>query len=332
VSAFVVAYRVSQETGVPYVLDFRDAWTITDNDFENLRPAWAVRRDRRNLYRVLQTAHAIVFRYRREAECYWRAYAGAFDHAKVHIIPNGFDGSIDDAPIRAGDKCTIVYTGTLSSYRYDALLQALQTLKRGDPERAGRLSLIFVGDSAEGFRRDVHARGLYDIVEIRPPVSHSDVSRLYRDAHGLLVFGRPADMGGYELFAGAKLFEYLKAGRPIVGVLPRDETRNILDRVGATTVADVDSPSEITALLSSLIETWKAGRLEDLAPDRRACEAFSAENQTAALVRALNGEAAAEPFVPGTVDVPPSLRRKIEETDWLSARPRTMVQPVLAGH
>src|SRR5262245_39214820 len=43
VSSFVVAQRVSQRTGIPYVLDFRDPWTITCTEFETRRPAWATR-------------------------------------------------------------------------------------------------------------------------------------------------------------------------------------------------------------------------------------------------------------------------------------------------
>src|SRR5205085_1882975 len=38
VSSFVVAEEVSRRTGVPFVLDFRDPWTIGANDFDDKRP------------------------------------------------------------------------------------------------------------------------------------------------------------------------------------------------------------------------------------------------------------------------------------------------------
>src|SRR2546430_64640 len=79
VSSFVVAQRASQRTGVPYVLDFRDPWTITCTEFEARRPAWATGMDRRTLYRFLKGAQAVIFRYDTEAECYWCAYRGALD-------------------------------------------------------------------------------------------------------------------------------------------------------------------------------------------------------------------------------------------------------------
>jgi len=124
-------------------------------------------------------------------------------------------------------------------------------------------------------------------------------------------------MKGYELFAGAKLFGYLKAGRPIVGVLPPDETKKILHRVGVRTVADVDSVSEITTVLCDVLDNWCKGTLSSLVPDRKACEAYSSERQTAALMRALDGLPADEAFVPGTYDIPPSLRDTIGPNGWL---------------
>ena len=61
-SSFIVAERVSQRIGVPYVLDFRDSWTLTCNeDFEMLRPRWAVRQDRRLLDRLFRSAQAVNF-------------------------------------------------------------------------------------------------------------------------------------------------------------------------------------------------------------------------------------------------------------------------------
>jgi hypothetical protein len=124
-------------------------------------------------------------------------------------------------------------------------------------------------------------------------------------------------MKGYELFAAAKLFGYLKAGRPILGIVPDDETKNVLRRVGARTVADVDSVPDITRVLRMVIDCWSAGTLSTLVPDSKACETYSSEYQAATLVRALEGLPAKEPFVPGAQMVPASLRSSIETKNWL---------------
>jgi hypothetical protein len=104
-SAFVVAHRAWQQTGIPYVLDFQDSWTLTCNeDFEALRPDWATHRDRRLLHTLFEDARAVIFRYETEAESYWRAYPGALTRDRIHIIPNGYDGRIEAFEHAQGDR------------------------------------------------------------------------------------------------------------------------------------------------------------------------------------------------------------------------------------
>ncbi|MEK6801995.1 MAG: hypothetical protein AABZ34_04925 [Nitrospirota bacterium] len=315
-AAFRVVREVSKHTGVPYVLDFDDAWTVTSNDHDRRRPRAATGRIRRDMYELLKGAHAVVFRYESEAECFWRAYRGALQASRVYIIPNGFEAPIDRFEAPAGERCTVLYSGTLPDYRYDTLLSALGMLKEQDPEGAKQLLLRFVGEGMEPLAAEVNARGLSAMVETSGPTSFDEVSRLQREAHALLALGRPATMKGYELFAGAKLFGYLKGGRPIIGVLPPDETKQALIRVGVRTIADVDSVPEIVAVLQMLLAKWSARDLESLVPDRKACEAYSSERQTEILVRALEGVPPEKPFVPGAQPIPPSLR-EIEDPKWL---------------
>jgi hypothetical protein len=312
VSSLVVAMQASKRTGIPYVVDFRDAWTITANEFADRRPAWAKRADRRMMYQILVGAQAAVFLYDSVAECYWRAYPGALTAAKVHLIPNGYEGDIHEfEDIPKSEICTILHAGTLSSYRYDTLLDALSLFKKLAPLQIRQLRLLFVGEATEMLANEVAARNLSDVVVIRGPTSYTEISQLQQNAHALLVLGRGGAMKGHELFAGAKLFGYLKAGRPIVGVLPRDETRNILSRVGVSMIADAGATAEIIAVFQHVLHAWSTGTLASLAPVRTACAAYSAERQTAALICALEGAPAIEPFIPGVVEIPPSLREEI---------------------
>jgi hypothetical protein len=272
---------------------------------------------------LLAGARAVTFRYHAEAECYRRAYPGALDPARVHIIPNGFEGRIREFDVPKGDRCVIVHTGTMDSYRYDTLLEALGALRQSDPSSAAQLRFVFVGEALDGLSRQAAKLGLDRLVRVAGPVTYEGAAKLHRGAHALLILGRPSFMRGHELFAGAKLFGYLKAGRPILGVLPADETRRILRNVDVATIADVDSVPEIVATLRRLVTAWSTGSLAALLPNRQACLAYSAERQTAALVRALEGRTAEDPFIPGAVDIPSSLRRDLEDgRGWAAGRVR----------
>lgn len=272
------------------------------------------------MYSLLQGAQSIIFRHAAEAECFWRAYPKAFEAGNVHLIPNGYDGEIEEFVAPAGEKCTILYTGTITGapYRYDTLLQSLSVLKQTDPIRAKQLRLLFVGAGTQILKEQAGARGISDMVEVTGHIRQDEVARLGREAHALLALGLMPTHPGYELLLASKLFGYFKAGRPIIGVLPPDETKNCLKRVGVTTIADVNSVPEIIAVLCQVLDNWSRGTLSTLVPDRKACKAFSAEVQTAALVGAFEGKPALDPFIPGLVDIPLSLRAHIGKEGWLN--------------
>jgi hypothetical protein len=269
------------------------------------------------MYQLLQEAQSIVFRYHTEAECFYRAYPGALKASRIYIIPNGYEPPIEPFIEGKGAKCTILYTGVLADYRYDTVLKAINSLKRSDPGLANRLCLHFIGEGTDILANEAEKIGISDIVQTSGPRPYAEVAGFQNIAHALLVLGRPATKPGYELFAGAKLFGYLKAGRPIIGVLPADETKKVLHRVGANTVADVDSIPEIIKVLRNVMDHWSSGTLSSVVPDPKACEAYSSERQTAILVRALEGLPAEEPFVPGQQQIPPSLRYITENKNWL---------------
>ncbi|MEX2493387.1 MAG: glycosyltransferase [Nitrospirales bacterium] len=313
ISSGLVAFQLSQQIHVPYVLDFRDPWGLNYYPDDLIRPKFASCRVRSIMRQIFEQAESIVFLFDSVAECYLQAYPGFINEKKIHIIPNGFEGSLDDFTLPFGERLTILYAGTLGTYRYDTLLQGLKFLKQRQPAVGKRLRLLFVGDGNEPLLREATMVGLNDIIETIGVVPYKEIQCIHRESHAFLILGRPSEVKGHELVAGAKLFGYLKARRPIIGVLPRDETRNILANVGVSTIADVESPYEIALVFQRVLETWINGSLEALLPDPVKCEAYSIEQQGVALIGALEGKVQKKTFFPGTVKIPSSLREDISQ-------------------
>ena len=304
-SSLVVARKVSRRTGLPYILDFRDSWTLEPDPFEARQPEWAKARNRQLLGRLFSDARAVVFRYMAEAESYWRAFPGFLDAERVHIIPNGYDGVITQTGIDRQDRCTVVYTGYIDGYWYESVFDALVELKRSDPDVVRKLRFVFAGEGARAISQLADRLALSDIVKTTGVLPFSETNQLQSRADALLLLGwRP---GRGREFRGSKIFGYLKAARPIVGVLPDDENKRILQSVGVRTIAHAGSIPEIIEVFRRLVQTWSTGDLASLLPDPTACEKYSAERQTLALVRALEGLLSDEPFKPGACAVPPSL-------------------------
>ncbi len=288
-SSAVIAYRIAVATSIPYVLDFRDPWGLEYYPHEVSRPDWARKQDNRMISQMFKRAQSVVFMFESVARSYLHAFPGALDRAKIHIIPNGFEGEVESFVQMPGERCVVLYAGTLKSYRYDTLLEGLSRLKQRDPKRASLLRLRFVGEGLRELVEQVTARGLSDLVEVLPPTSSVEILRLQREAHALLVLGRNIDRKGHELVAGAKLFGYLQAGRPIIGVVPHDETRRILAQVGSFLIADAEAPEEVCAIFEKILGAWLDKTLERLVPNPAACEAYSSTRQIASLIAALSG-------------------------------------------
>lgn len=290
-SAGLVANRISAETGIPYVLDFRDPWGLEYFPHEIRRSAWARKVDNRNMSRIFREAQSIVFMFESVAQAYLRAFPGALEERKIHIIPNGFEGEVEPFVHMPGDRCTLLYAGTVTTYRYDTLLEGLAQLKHEVPHTAAQLRLVFVGEGLRELTERVDDLDIRDMVEFIPPTSSAEVRRLQREAHALLILGRTSMRKGHELVAGAKLFGYLQARRPIIGIVPHDETRRILSQVSSPWIADAGSTVEIAMVLKEMLEAWSRGTLEQFLPNREACESYSSDRQIIDLLNALNGAA-----------------------------------------
>ena len=87
VSSFIVARRFSMQTGVPYVLDFRDAWTIIPTEFDRRRPKWARNLDQRRMFRLLNRAHGVVFRYERRRSAFGGPTRVRWNGSRIHLSP-----------------------------------------------------------------------------------------------------------------------------------------------------------------------------------------------------------------------------------------------------
>jgi hypothetical protein len=142
--------------------------------------------------------------------------------APVDVIHNGFDpAELDRLPaspaFTASGVGPMVYTGTLSPPRQDPspLLRGWATLRGREPEVAGKLSLVVVGDGYEHWKRQAGRLGLATLVDARPRVGRTEALRMQRDAGALVLVDWSGPDSG--VLTG-KVFEYLAATAPILVV------------------------------------------------------------------------------------------------------------------
>lgn len=255
VSAHLAAMRVARRAGVPWVADFRDLWTANP---DYAAPAWRRAFDRRLEGRLLAAANGIItVSEHLAATLADRVGPGG----QVQSIPNGYDEA-DFADAAAGerepDRFCIVHAGTFYGSRSpDSFLRGVEQLFEREPAARGRLRIRFVGNVGSRFEPLLASFDdrIPGVLERTGYVEHRRALAEILAADALLlVIG-----GDSESAAGVmtgKLFEYLRAGRPILLLgAPDGEAARLVREAGAGEALDHDEPSQVAALLSR----WIAG-------------------------------------------------------------------------
>ena len=259
-SACRIGTRLKAETGLPLVIDFRDAWTLAPNPIGYVHPALR-RRNERLEEEAFRAADRIVTATVGIAE----QYAAKYPFAAEKLVPilNGFD--CDDLPreVEPFSKFTIAYTG----FFYGA--QSPETFARA-LGRIVREGLIPVDEARVPLgrarrplgARDAQARG----GRPRRPVCRArPQGRSRRPPRPLpppLLPGRGerarepgADPDGQDL-------PYLASGRPILAIVPPGDARDLIKAYAgdATILENGDVDGVVDAILDAFAR-WKAGTL-----------------------------------------------------------------------
>ncbi|MDO9512164.1 MAG: glycosyltransferase family 4 protein [Bacteroidales bacterium] len=282
-STQLAGLRLCKKTGIPWIADLRDPWTdiYYYRQLYHTKPAlWL---DKKYEKSVIEMADAILV----VSDSLKRLFSAKTDEveaSKIHVLANGYDRS--DFPVVEHiitDVFRIVYTGTISDdYPLDVLVNSLIRLRDSGRtnwqiEVCGKLSpalhqWILKSDIASNFR-------------FVPYMSHQDVViKMQKSEVLLLIIPDIEDNAG--ILTG-KLFEYIAAQRPILGIGPvNGDASAILRETGSGEMFDYNNMESVTQYLSIWYDVWQSGNWE-FAPTGD-IEKYSREALTGQLVEIIN--------------------------------------------
>ncbi len=244
----LVGAELAREAGVPLVLDYRDSWT--DNPFTDFPTAFHRRRARRAEGRVLEEAAAVVAVTKGMAGTF-RSRLGA--GVPVRFIPNGYDeADFAESAVAPGGPFTVAYAGQFYPGRMPwAFLEAASAFARARRLGPEDFRVLFLGHIG---RRVFAAAAKFPVrVEGMGLLSHGDAVRAMRAADvNLLIIG--SQPGAGATLTG-KIFEYLRAGRPILALVPPDgEAAALVRELDAGVVLEPDDAAGAEAALAKLYD------------------------------------------------------------------------------
>lgn len=253
-------------TGVPWVADFRDPWTDINYYNELPHTGWARRLDAALERMVLRRAHRVT-----TVSPAWqdllsrKADAGS---STVEIVQNGFDPDDitpgKDAP--STDTFDVTHVGSLYASRNPtALWRAVRRLEGDDAAPALRIRLV--GTVDPNVRRSLRAYDLMERAEILPYVPHDEAVDFMRRA-GLLLLSIE-DFPAADGMITGKIYEYLAAGRPVVGLGPLSgDAAALLRKADGGQLFARDDVAGLAQYLRAHHDAWADGEpLEGAAPE-----------------------------------------------------------------
>jgi len=290
-TAHLIAYTMHRLTGIRWIADFRDPMSeadYPDNLLERRTVEWIE-------YQTLKHCERAVFTTPGTLRLYAERYPNILK-SRLSIIENGYDEPSFAEAERSGDPgrsghgpLVLVHSGAVyPSYRDPRLFfAALSELFGNGSIKRGELRVVLRATGYDEFLRELIAHyGIDGIVTLEPALPYRAALAEMLAADGLLLL--QAAICNHQV--PAKLYEYLRARRPILALTdPAGDTAAVLRNADIDTIARLDSQEEITRLLVRFLDLLRQQRAPVAA--EAAVVAASRRSRTIELARLLDAVA-----------------------------------------
>ena len=279
-SMHLIARKVSLATGIPWAADFRDPWTKIFY-FKHLRLSrWAERKHHKLEQSVLDDATAVVA----VSPLVQKDFA-AMTSTPVYLVTNGYDESDYTDTVETDGYFNMVHTGLLTGEgNPTALWNILGEKCREDKEFADKFRLTLAGKTDEKVLESIRHAGLEKYMTDLGYIDHDKAVKQQRKASVLILPIR--EEPETKAILPGKLFEYLAARRPVLGVGTREGAMaTVLQETGAGKIFDWNDTEDIKNYID---RCWTDFQKGDLHTDAVDIERFSRRSTTRRMAELLD--------------------------------------------
>ena len=275
-STHVAGLIVKKCTGIPWVADFRDAWTLNPTFYD---PATSLHDlIQKKLEKSVAENCDRLITVSKPISDHFRDLLSTSEAEKVTTITNGFDEKDFHSITRENpEKLTFVYTGMLYGATTPVyFLKALKQFIKDDPDSRNNLRVSFYSIVSEDIVGKIKTWNLDNIVDLEGLGSYDEILQEQVNASVLLLFIAPGPSA--EVTMTQKVFEYLRSMRPILAMIPEGACRDLLQNQEGIHLTMPEDVQGIENQIRKIYDEWKRGRLD--APVNRDIDEFSRENLT----------------------------------------------------
>lgn len=262
-SAHLIGLVLRRLTGLPWVADLRDPMTDVSypSDPRTRRVfQWIERKTIEHCTVAVCTTPGAIKTYETRFP--------SIPRERFRLIENAYDeenfadaerGGAAAAPGAHGGPLTLVHSGIIYPSERDPvpLFQALAALKRLGAVSAAGLRVVLRATAHDDYLAGLIAEhGIADIVQLAPHVPYRTALAEMLSADGLLIL--QATNCNHQV--PAKLYEYLRARRPILALTDSEgDTAATLRQAGVDSIAPLDQKDAIIEALPRFLEQIRNG-------------------------------------------------------------------------
>lgn len=269
-SAHYLGHLVHKWSGLPWVADFRDPMAQ-----EGYPPEPRLQRAYRRIEQhVFANAARVIATTAGTAELYRERFP-AFPAANVVVIPNGFDDELFAAPGGAAPaarperrKLSLLHSGVLYPSERDPLefFAAVAELRDAGVLRPDDVEFRLRATGHDSlYAPRLEQLHLHDLIRLLPPVPYKQALAEMSEVDACMVF----QGSNCNQQVPAKVYEYLYAGRPVLGLTELEgDTGRLLTDFGVRHVTSLHDRAAIKRLLPVFLQELRTDAIEPVERSR----------------------------------------------------------------
>lgn len=273
----LIAKKLAEWSGLPWVADFRDPWTNIYYYDDNPQSNWARSRNKKLEAETLYRADKITL----VNNGFFPEHEEAIAE-KSTVIPNGFDSDhivkSEESPEKSS-KFTIRYFGSLKANQHPAaFINALDIIDKNKPDVAGNLVFEFYGSIDPDIKEEITSVGNHIETRFHGFIPHEEMMEKVSNSDLLLLtIGRTKNS---KFALSTKVFEYMISGNPVLGIGPVDGAASeLVQKTNIGGFFDHEDAKGVKEFIISQYEAAQNGKTL-FTPNEEAIDEYSFEHLT----------------------------------------------------
>ena len=253
-SIHIIGLALRDKFKIKWISDFRDPWTEIDY-FQQLPLTKKANKKHHQLEQeVLEKSDMVIV----VGETMKKKFL-KHNH-NIEVLTNGFDSYGNSLTIELDSNFSITHVGLMNADRNPTILwEVLYEISSENIDFKNNLRIKFIGKIDDTVIQDIQVFNPKNIVRI-PYLDHEEV-RKYQASSQVLLLSINHVPSAKGIITG-KIFEYLQAKRPILGIGPEDgDAAAILKKTNAGNIVGFNNKVELKAAVLKLYKDFKEEKL-----------------------------------------------------------------------